>query len=57
MSVAAIQATIMDKFGYEISYKKALVGKYKAFTILFGDFPKSYIEMPRFFMALEQANP
>ena len=24
--VAAIQATIMNKFGYEISYKKALVG-------------------------------
>ena len=27
LSVAAIQATIMEKFGYEISYKKALVGK------------------------------
>ena len=27
LSVSAIQATIMEKFGYEISYKKALVGK------------------------------
>ena len=27
LSVAPIQATIMEKFGYEISYKKALVGK------------------------------
>ena len=54
--VAAIQATIMDKFGYEISYKKALVGKHKALTNLFEDFHKSYAELPRFFIALEQAN-
>ena len=55
--VAVIQATIMEKFGYEISYKKALVGKHKTLTILFGDFHKSYAELPCFFMALEQANP
>ena len=47
----------MEKFVYEISYKKALVGKHKALTILFGDFHKSYAELPRFFMALEEANP
>ena len=46
----------MEKFGYEISYKKALVGKHKALTILFGDFPNSYAELSRFFMALEQSN-
>ena len=57
LSVAAIQATIMEKFGYEISYKKALVGKHKALSILFGNFHNSYVELPRFFMALEQANP
>ena len=47
----------MEKFGYEISYKKTLVGKHKALTILFGDFHKSYAELPHFFMALEQTNP
>ena len=47
----------MEKFGYEISYKKALVGKHKSLTILFGDFHKSYADLPRFFMALEQPNP
>ena len=46
----------MEKFGYEISYKKALDGKHKALTILFGDFHKSYAEMSRIFMALKQAN-
>ena len=53
----AIQETIMEKFGYEISYKKALVGKHKALTILFGGFHKSYVELQHFFIALEQANP
>ena len=57
LSVAAIQATIIGKFEYEISYKKALVTKHKTLTILFGDFHKSYAELPRFFMALEQENP
>ena len=57
LSVAPIQETIVKKFGYEISYKKTLVGKHKTLTILFGDFYKSYAELPRFFMALEQANP
>ena len=47
----------MEKYEYEISYKKTLVGKHKAITILFGDFHKSYVELPRFFMALEQENP
>ena len=47
LSVAAIQATIMENFGYEISYKKALVGKHF--------FHKS--ELPHFFMELEPANP
>ena len=56
LSIVAIQATIMENFGYEISYKKALVGKHKTLTNLFGDFHKSYAKMLRFFMALEQAN-
>ena len=47
----------MEKFRYEISYKKALVGKHKTLTILFRDFHRSYAELPRFLMALEQANP
>ena len=48
---------MMENFGYEISYKKALVGKHITLKILFGNFHKSYAELSRFFMALEQANP
>ena len=47
----------MEKFGYEISYKNTLVEKYKALTILFGDFHNSYAKLPRFFITLEHANP
>ena len=55
LSVAAIQASVMEKWGYEISYKKALDGKHKAFRQLFGDFSQSYTELPRLF-GLEQEN-
>ncbi|RVW22504.1 hypothetical protein CK203_107293 [Vitis vinifera] len=56
LSVAAIQASIVEKFGYQISYKKASKAKLKAFINLFGDFYKFYVELPHFFIALEQAN-
>ena len=47
----------MEKWGYEISYKKAFDGKYKTIRNLFGEFCQSYIELPCFFLALEQSNP
>ena len=53
LSIVVIQATIMEKFGYEISYKKALVGKHKTLKNLFKDFHKSYAELSSFFMTLE----
>ena len=57
LSAAAIQAIVKEKWGYEISYKKALDGKHKAFRHLFGDFSQSYTELPRLFLTIEQANP
>ena len=47
----------MEKWGYEISYKKALDGKHKAIRQLFGNFSQSYIKLPRLFLVIEQANP
>ena len=38
LTTAAIQASVVEKCGYEISYKKALDGKHKAIRQLFGDF-------------------
>ena len=56
LSAATIQASVMEKWGYEISYKKVLDGKHKALRHLFGDFSQSYIELPRLFLALEKEN-
>ena len=55
--VDVIQASVMEKWGYEISYKKAMDGKHKAIRNFFGDFCQLYTELPRFFLALEQSNP
>ena len=44
LSITTIQTTIMEKFGYEISYKNVLVGNHKALTILFGDFRISHMQ-------------
>ena len=57
LSTVAIQASVMEKRGYKISYKKALDGKNKAHRNLFGDFSQSYTKLSCFFLALEQANP
>ena len=54
LSVATIQASIVEKFGHQISYKKTSKAKLKALINLFGDFYKSYAELPHFFIALEQ---
>ena len=51
--VVAIQAVVAEQFGYQISYQKAMKAKRKAMTGLFGDWYKSYAELPRFFLALE----
>ena len=47
LTTAAIQASVMEKWGYKISYKKTLDGKHKAIRQLFGDFSQSYTELPR----------
>ena len=57
LTMTVIQASVMEKWRYEISYKKALDGKHKAIKQLFGDFSQSYTEMSRLFLAIKQSNP
>ena len=56
LSAASIQAGVMEKWGYEISYKKALDGKRKSLRHLFGEFSQSYTKLSRLFLAVEQKN-
>ena len=53
ITIAAIQAVVAEQFGHQISYKKAMKVKRKAMNRFFGDWYKSYAELPRFFLALE----
>ena len=46
LTTAAIQASVMEKWGYEISYKKVLDGKHKALRQLFGDFSCNAPKIP-----------
>ena len=55
--VAAIQASVVERFWFLISYTNASKGKRKTLNNLFDDFYKSYTKLPHFFGALEQANP
>ena len=57
LTMTAIQESVMEKWGYEISYKNALDGKHKALRQLFGDFSQSYTQLSRLFLAIEQTNP
>ena len=52
-TTAAIQASVIEKWGYEISYKKVLDGKHKELRQLFGDFSQSYTEMSCLFLVIE----
>ncbi|KAL3502327.1 hypothetical protein ACH5RR_036776 [Cinchona calisaya] len=54
---AAIQAEITDKFFYNLSKKKAWMGKKKAIVELFSDWVKSYKLLPRFLDVVKQNNP
>ena len=56
MTTTAIQESVTEKWGYEISYNKALDGIHKAHRQLFGDFSQSYTEPPRLFLAIEQTS-
>ena len=42
LTTAVIQANVMEKWGYQVSYKKEFDGKHKALRELFGDFSQSY---------------
>ena len=52
LTTVAIQASVMEKWGYEITYKKVFDGKHKALRQLFGDFSQSYTKLPRFILAI-----
>ncbi|GAV61318.1 hypothetical protein CFOL_v3_04845, partial [Cephalotus follicularis] len=57
INIAAIIATIKQRYHYTISYKKAWLGKQLALADLFGDWDASYRLLPEWMAAMEASNP
>ncbi|XP_057539719.1 uncharacterized protein LOC130817822 [Amaranthus tricolor] len=55
--VKSIVNFVKNKYGFVITYKRAWLAKNKAITKVFGDWDKSFEELPRYVQALMQSNP
>ncbi|XP_069145728.1 uncharacterized protein [Solanum lycopersicum] len=48
---------VHEKFGHQVTYRKAWLGRQRAFTLVYGDFQKSFSELSKFFAAFQYFNP
>ena len=55
--VKSIVNFVKNKYGFVITYKRAWLAKNKAITKVFGDWDKSFEELPRYLQTLMQPNP
>lgn len=56
-SISLLQETIKRKYGYSVNYKRVWQAKRKALIKVFGDWEKSYEELPYWLNALIYYNP
>ena len=54
--VKSIVNFVNTKYGFVITYKRAWLAKNKAITKAFGDWDKSFEELPRYLLTLVQSN-
>ncbi|XP_057523863.1 uncharacterized protein LOC130803678 [Amaranthus tricolor] len=54
--VESIVNFVNNKYGFVITYKRTWLAKNKAITKVFGDWDKSFEELPRYLQALMQSN-
>jgi hypothetical protein len=57
LAVAVLQAAIKARFNHEPSYRKTWIAKQKAIEVLFGNWEKSFEELPPWLAAMEDAVP
>ena len=50
--VSSIQASIMQKFEYQIKYKNGWCAREKALDVVYRDYDKSYNELPSLLVAM-----
>ncbi|KAH0688497.1 hypothetical protein KY290_017321 [Solanum tuberosum] len=54
--VVDVISKVHEKFGHQITYRKAWLGRQRAFELVYGDFKKSFSDLPKFFAAFQHFN-
>ncbi|XP_057248848.1 uncharacterized protein LOC125494674 [Beta vulgaris subsp. vulgaris] len=54
--VQSILTVVKNQYQFSITYKRAWLAKQKAISNIFGDWEKSYQELPRYLQALKESN-
>ena len=57
ITVSVLMAEIRSQYGYMVSYTKAWRAMQKAIVRVYGDWEKSYNELPRWLIALQHFVP
>ncbi|KAG5610536.1 hypothetical protein H5410_021817 [Solanum commersonii] len=54
--VVDVTSKVHEKFGHQVTYRKAWLGRQRAFELVYGDFEKSFSDLPKFFIAFQYFN-
>ncbi|KAM3200688.1 hypothetical protein P3L10_033050 [Capsicum annuum] len=54
--VVDVISKVHEIFVYQVTYRKAWLGRQRAFKLVYGDFQKSFSELPNFFAAFQLFN-
>ncbi|KAH0702399.1 hypothetical protein KY290_017690 [Solanum tuberosum] len=54
--VVDVISKVHEKFGHQVTYRKVWLGRQRAFELVYGDFEKSFSDLPNFFAAFQHFN-
>ena len=54
--VVDVISKVHENFVHQVTYRKAWLGRQRAFELVYGDFEKSFSDLPKFFAALQHFN-
>ncbi|XP_059281352.1 uncharacterized protein LOC132035050 [Lycium ferocissimum] len=54
--VVDVRTQVHEKFGHQVTYRKAWLERQRAFELVYGDFKKSFSELPKYFAAFQHFN-
>lgn len=55
--IRVLQASVHEKYGFSVSYRKAWLAKQKAIAQIYGDWENSYNELPKWLLGLQSFMP